>query len=1073
MKPLQHCHRSGWTGKTVPFAIRLIIVAAMALHAGGVVRAGGTVTCCTEASLRAAMAGGGTVTFACDGTITLANTLTNTLDVVLDGNGHQITIGNSYNRIFFVNSTVTFTVINLTIANGYSDNGAGIFNAGGRLVLSHCLFVSNTANGFAGAYNSGNPGTNGSGGAIFNTGTAAISDCTFLTNAATGGAGGVGYYGNTTGGAGGAGGAGFGGAIYNSGDLTLSNCTFSGNAVAGGTGGNGANGGNGGLKGGTGGMGGVGGFGYGGAVFNGGVGKLINNTIAGNSSIGGAGGKGGDGGGYAGIYGGDGGNGNTGGSGLGGGICDATGHCSVTNCTVALNSAVAGAGGAGGAGVYATYGSGSPGLPGSVGSANGGGIYANTGSYLINVLLASNTPANGSFGITDGGHNLSSDGSCGFTSGSSLNNTNPLLGPLMDNGGATPTMALLPGSPAIDAGDNLVAPPADQRGVARPVGPACDIGAYECGPPGIIMSPQSQGMLFGSTVDFNATFAGYPPLHLQWFFNRTKAVGGATNASLELTNIQVSQSGRYTVVVTNLFGSVTSSPAQLDVFSEIVRSSSEAALRAALGLTNKVVFDCDGNVALTNTISINANTILDGSGHHITISGNNAVRVFYVAPGVSFSLTNLTIANGSNTSGAGIFNNGGVVTAANCNFAGNYAQGVTGTNGGLSYGGGIYNSGNLTLNSCSFVSNSVIGGASVQNTIGMDGNSGGTGGNGYGGAIGNFGTLFLNNSVFQNNFAVGGAGGDGNMGWIGNRGGQGGVGGFGNGGAIFNNGSAFLVNDTIALNTGNGGRGGMGGVGGIAFSPDYPNNSGGNGGNGNSGYGAIYDLNGQCFLTNCTVARNSSVPGAGGNGGGHGWGGYGGGSGANGAAGAAGSGLNTSGTHLFNTLVSGNSPVNCLGALTDAGHNLSSDASCAFAGIGSLNNTDPNLGPLANYSGPTLTMALLPGSPAIDAGSAVGAPATDQRGVARPQGPGVDIGAFEFQYIPVFTQATLQGATNCLLQMAGLLPNQTFTLQASSNLINWSTLTSFTAWTNGMFQLTDPMQRNWRTRFYRLKTGAP
>ena len=104
---------------------------------------------------------------------------------------------------------------------------------------------------------------------------------------------------------------------------------------------------------------------------------------------------------------------------------------------------------------------------------------------------------------------------------------------------------------------------------------------------------------------------------------------------------------------------------------------------------------------------------------------------------------------------------------------------------------------------------------------------------------------------------------------------------------------------------------------------------------------------------------------------------------------------------------------NCLGNITDGGHNLSSDASCAFTAVGSMNNTDPKLGPLADNGGPTLTMALLPGSPAIDAGSAVGAPATDQRGVPRPQGAGVDIGAFEYLYSPVFTGATIQNATNC------------------------------------------------------------
>lgn len=55
----------------------------------------------------------------------------------------------------------------------------------------------------------------------------------------------------------------------------------------------------------------------------------------------------------------------------------------------------------------------------------------------------------------------------------------PNLGPLVDNGGFTQTMALLPSSPAIDAGDDAMCPDVDQRGVARPQGTYCDIGAYE------------------------------------------------------------------------------------------------------------------------------------------------------------------------------------------------------------------------------------------------------------------------------------------------------------------------------------------------------------------------------------------------------------------------------------------------------------------------------------------------------------------------------------------------------------------------------------------------------------------
>ena len=79
----------------------------------------GVVTNCTEAALRAAMAGGGTVTFACDGTISLANTITNVSDTSARWRGHQVTIsGNKAVRVFYVNTNVSFTAVNLTIADG-------------------------------------------------------------------------------------------------------------------------------------------------------------------------------------------------------------------------------------------------------------------------------------------------------------------------------------------------------------------------------------------------------------------------------------------------------------------------------------------------------------------------------------------------------------------------------------------------------------------------------------------------------------------------------------------------------------------------------------------------------------------------------------------------------------------------------------------------------------------------------------------------------------------------------------------------------------------------------------------
>jgi hypothetical protein len=123
-----------------------------------------------------------------------------------------------------------------------------------------------------------------------------------------------------------------------------------------------------------------------------------------------------------------------------------------------------------------------------------------------------------------------------------------------------------------------------------------------------------------------------------------------------------------------------------------------------------------------------------------------------------------------------------------------------------------------------------------------------------------------------------------------------------------------------------------------------------------------------------------------------------------------------SGTITYrNTIVAnGSGDANCYyeasGVATDGGYNLDSGTSCGFSsGNHSLTNTDPKLAALADNGGPTQTMALLTGSSAIDAASAsvcAAAPVNgiDQRGVARPQGPACDIGAFEL--VPIATTAT-------------------------------------------------------------------
>ena len=86
--------------------------------------------------------------------------------------------------------------------------------------------------------------------------------------------------------------------------------------------------------------------------------------------------------------------------------------------------------------------------------------------------------AAGAVRLTSGGHNLVQDGSCSPASSDQVV-SDARIGPLASNGGPTLTHALRLGSPALDAGDDTVCPPTDQRGTARPQGAHCDIGSYE------------------------------------------------------------------------------------------------------------------------------------------------------------------------------------------------------------------------------------------------------------------------------------------------------------------------------------------------------------------------------------------------------------------------------------------------------------------------------------------------------------------------------------------------------------------------------------------------------------------
>ncbi len=285
-------------------------------------------------------------------------------------------------------------------------------------------------------------------------------------------------------------------------------------------------------------------------------------------------------------------------------------------------------------------------------------------------------------------------------------------------------------------------------------------------PPVVFASPASLLVAVGATAEFQVEATGTPPLVYQWVFNGTTAIAGATSALLSLTNVQLTEAGTYSVIVRNLYGAATSAPALLQVFPPgMVVTNSEANLREAMALGGTITFACNGTITLANRIVIGANTVLDGRGQQVTISGRNLVRVFDINNSVTLTMVNLTIANGLGTDGygGGIYNQG-TLNATNCHFVANTVQGPPGVTypdpGQDGCGGAVYNLGALNIVDCSFVSNSACGGTGSTGSGAID-YSAGAGGTARGGAICNLGGMAIERSLFASNATVGGVGGTG------------------------------------------------------------------------------------------------------------------------------------------------------------------------------------------------------------------------------------------------------------------------------------------------------------------------
>jgi hypothetical protein len=469
----------------------------------------GTPASCTEAALDVALAGGGTVTFHCGGPvvipITAAKTLTATTTV--DGTGQQVTLdGGGASRIFqttYQFASFTITLRNLTLRNGRaadfggavrlvyqdhpttlevegvrfesnvaaasgSDVGGGAIHAvTGFVNVRRSSFVGNRGgNGgaighiqarltvedtvFSGNSTHARVGDGGSGGAIYTDGSGngaiVVRRSSFLDNRSTNLGGALFTYqyagassftiedsffsGNAT--------ENNGGAVYHqNAPLSIRGSTFGGNTT----------------------------IGQGGALWllQSNPATIANCTFTANDAIGRAP--------------------NNGSTGLGGAILiNASSVVTITHSTIVGNHA----------------------------DWVGGGITGGAGSSqttLRGTIVAHNTADNGgnpwniahncSTQLLDGGDNLQfparghpgdpNDPNCT----ASIAIADPGLGPLAWNGGLAPTLAPLPGSPAVDTVLSGCPPPStDQRGAARPVGAGCDAGAVEVGAPfGVVDTP--------------------------------------------------------------------------------------------------------------------------------------------------------------------------------------------------------------------------------------------------------------------------------------------------------------------------------------------------------------------------------------------------------------------------------------------------------------------------------------------------------------------------------------------------------------------------------------------------------
>ncbi|MGH3217979.1 MAG: beta strand repeat-containing protein [Streptosporangiaceae bacterium] len=338
---------------------------------------------------------------------------------------------------------------------------------------------------------------------------------------------------------------------------------------------------------------------------------------------------------------------------------------------------------------------------------------------------------------------------------------------------------------------------------------------------------------------------------------------------------------------------------------------------------------------------ITGNVTIQGSGDTITTTASTTApfRIFDVAVGGSLTLNDLTLSNGladDGVNGGGAIFSHGSLTVTSVTFSDNSSPSSTGTSGGA-----INSAGPLSVSNSTFTGNTAQEGGGIFNESSTS-------------------TATVTDSTFSGNTAA-----SGNTATI-----------YGGGALTSADGTTNLTGDTFS------GDDATGTAGGGAIDNDATLNISDSTFNGDTagtnGGGAIINF-GTTTITQATFSGNSSQYGA--------------------------NILNYTGDTLKISMSivangQGGGP-NCGGGspVTDAGYNIDTGTSCGFSTANhSMSNTNPLLDPLASNGGPTQTMALPSGSPAVDAIPATTpgcTGTTDQRGITRPQGTGCDIGAYE------------------------------------------------------------------------------